>query len=636
MVELVVCLLILHYIKIFLFGGRSNVLSCGLFGWASSSKDNWNALKKFKFEMLGVEMDARGGDGTGIAYDNLICKSEVIKKFDDFWRGNNVPGSLKYPTIIGHDRKASVGIKSYDNTQPICFVNKDKRAVKSILAHNGTLHNHEELFKKHKAEIHYGLDTSQMSDSQMLALLLDKVGFSILNEYIGAAAILYMDNKEPGVLYAYHGKSRTREAFVETEERPLYYATIDEDIWLCSTRYALEKVIPSKELIRELPFNEVFRIEGIKLTSVFKVDRSNCTQFAPLEKGTYYTGRYGAGYAGNYGGYAEEYACDTIESRRKNKSKQLQLPYPPKDVVPRLNELVAINKAPTTLCWDKGRFYIGDTLAQGLLKIALNGSLITNNLANVNNSIRAYYFWDGNMLKGRDEYIEAIMYRDENINKITDRELLMSIADYFVMPYIVPSIIGGDDNIMLDNEVNKITGLCDIPFTGKIVPLFSTKNLSFTNGVLTATDFSGPYSRLDQFNKNCENWPEEFYEWEKEYKSQGSTPERVIIEKPEETKGSEIVCECPECMSMGVNNKIKCPHCDGSMTVSGDVIERAMLTIMEEAEIVSALTEENKVKTAIQQVVEDGISILEEPDVVIVTRTVLNKLITIKQLLKNA
>lgn len=638
MVELIVCLLILHYVKVFLFGGSPDVLSCGLFGWTSSNKDNWNALKKFKFEMLGVEMDARGGDGTGIAYDNVICKSETIKKFDEFWRGDNVPGILKHPVIVGHDRKASVGIKSYDNTQPICFMGKDKRVVTSILAHNGTLHNHEDLFKKHKAEIHYGLDTSQMSDSQMLALLIDKVGFSILNEYNGAAAILYMNSDVPGVLYAYHGKSRTREAFAETEERPLYYAVVDEDIWICSTSSALEKIIPDKGLIKELPFNEVFKIEGNKMTSVFKVNRSGCTQYVGFEKTVYYTGKaaHHTGYNDDWYNNSGEYAGGTLDYRKTKANKQLQLPYPSKDVVQNLNELPIVGKPANCLYWDRGRFYVDNVIANGLITVALNGVIIKNNLANVSNSIHSFYFWEGNMVKGRDEYIEAKIYFDDNKENMSDKRIFMAVADYFVMPYIVPPTIGGDDNVVYNNEMNKESGICDSLFTGAIVPLFSTRRLSFTNGKLTGYDFAGPYSRLGQFFKYSEAWPEEFYEWEREYRLQKRIKNIEVRKDAETTKSSDVVCECPECMGTGINNRTKCDYCEGLSTVSGDVIEKSMNSMLEKAEIVSALCEENKVKTAIRQMVDDGISVLEEPDVVIVTRTILNKLITIKQLLKNA
>ena len=151
---------------------------CGLFAWSSNNKDNWDPLNKFKFELLGIEMDSRGGDGCGIAYDSTICKSEKVKKFEEIWRTRSsaIPNDLKFPVIIGHDRKASVGEKSYENTQPIFFEEKDdENDIPVILAHNGTLLNHEELYKKHNSEIHYKLDTSKMSDSQMLALLLNKV-----------------------------------------------------------------------------------------------------------------------------------------------------------------------------------------------------------------------------------------------------------------------------------------------------------------------------------------------------------------------------------------------------------------------------------------------------------------------------
>ena len=321
MAEITILLLILHYIRFFLIGG-SDILACGLFGFSSNSPDKWNALTRFKFELLGVEMDSRGHDGTGIAYDNMVDKSEIIKNFDDFWRLDRVPSLLKYPAIIGHDRKASVGIQSYENTQPIFFPDTTD-PIGGILAHNGTLYNHEELYKKHEAEAHFGLDTSKMSDSQMLALLIERIGWQILNEYIGAAALLYMNANEPGITYVYHGKSNNRKGVVmESEERPLFYAKEDDNIWFCSTRSALERIIRDKKSIEEVPTNKVFRVEGNTMTEIFAVNRDDCYQFeytAPVSRTPAYNDDYD--YSGSYycGGYYDH--CGRYNKKEKNESE---------------------------------------------------------------------------------------------------------------------------------------------------------------------------------------------------------------------------------------------------------------------------------------------------------------------------
>ena len=97
--NIIVLLLIAHLFVQFLFKPVNSTLNCGLFGWSSTKKENWTPLARFKFELLGVEMDTRGGDGCGVAYDGSVTKSVELKKFDELWRTDCIPHALERPMI---------------------------------------------------------------------------------------------------------------------------------------------------------------------------------------------------------------------------------------------------------------------------------------------------------------------------------------------------------------------------------------------------------------------------------------------------------------------------------------------------------------------------------------------------------
>ena len=52
-------LLMAHLLVQIIFKPKQDVLACGLFARLSNEKE-WDALSRFKFQLLGVEMDSRG------------------------------------------------------------------------------------------------------------------------------------------------------------------------------------------------------------------------------------------------------------------------------------------------------------------------------------------------------------------------------------------------------------------------------------------------------------------------------------------------------------------------------------------------------------------------------------------------
>lgn len=612
--------------------GGSDILACGLFAFSSTNAQNWNTLTRYKFEVLGVENDVRGGDGCGISYDNLVDKSEEVKKFDDFWRLDRVPSLLEYPVIIGHDRKASVGAKTYDNTQPIFFPGETD-PIGSILAHNGTLLNHEELYKKHKAEAHFGLDTSKMSDSQMLALLIERIGWQILNEYIGAAAILYMNANERGVMYVYHGESIARKGVVVTsEERPLFFAKDSENIWFCSTRAALEKIVMDKTSIDVVPTNKVFRVEGNTMTEVFAVNRSACYQYE-YTAATYANDDYDYDYSRSYNGgswYDKNGRSKTKDNKKDYRQTALQLP-PFKPT--KLSEDNTPYKPANTVYYERGFMCADGQPLDGMIRITRTGA-IDGNPMNVGYNFNKYtfYFWKGNLMKGRDEYIAAIIYSDQMKGVESESTILKNIAVNFVYPFVVPENIGGDDDIMYDNEINKTSKTCDSRFYGTISPVLTCRELMFGDGKLLRAYKTDKYIVLDTILVYQDLFSEEFLEWEKEYK------EAKDIEIKEEVKDSinNEKYECPDCMGTGYEGKEFCPVCEGTRVVDNEYINEAMVEeFKDNCEYIATLVEEGKITMALSDIVDEGILLLEEPEYASRSKNVLNKLKDINKILKD-
>jgi len=616
---------------------------CGLWGFSSTNKKNWDPLNRFKFELLGIQMDSRGGDGCGIAYDGFVLKSEEIKKFDDLFRINDLmPISLKYPAIIGHDRKASVGEKSYENTQPIFFTEKGNAEdeISSILAHNGTLYNHQELYDKHKAEIHYGLDTSKMSDSQMLALLIEKVGWSILNEYIGTAAILYMNANENGVIYAYHGKSPTRKDFAETEERPLYYCIDQDNIWFCSTKTALRVIVKDEKLIEELPFNKVFKIIGNSMTEVFDVNRSNSFQIETIVKEypkSFPTRseysipgyKYGYNYGYNYGyGYDDDIYDETLSTRNKsnNNTNQLKLAYNTVET-PLFNDVKPTYYPVNTCYWDRGLYYSDAKLLHGMVAMNKSG-VIQHNKDRIKSENYCFYFWNGNLINKRTDFIKATYYYEDYVNTISPKQMLIDISQYFAFPYKIPSEIGGDDNILYEGG-SKVT---NSKFNGHIHPLFTTKKLTFRDGTLIDLLLNNSYEKLNNVINLSDTWPEEFIEWEKSHLIEMKDIQNEMIKSSKINKESY---ECPECMGNGGGIEDVCEMCNGDGIVANDIIIDAMKYIVGMQDDVTILAESAKIAIAINNIADMGISILEEPNASVLGSEMLSKLYTIKECLAN-
>lgn len=217
---------------------------CGLFGFNGKNKP---VIAKLK--ILGLYNITRGKDSCGYWFNGAYERSKAYneQEFDDYIEKNVIKNPTKSDTgytFIGHTRQGSAGYgKTLDNAHPFIIDGT------FVIAHNGTLQNHEELLTN------YGIDEKFSVDSKALGTLINRYGFNILNEYVGYAALMMTDVNDPGTLMVYHGQSRTIKNGAITEERPLYFLETKEGVYFSSLR---ESLLAIKEEGNEDPKNLIY------------------------------------------------------------------------------------------------------------------------------------------------------------------------------------------------------------------------------------------------------------------------------------------------------------------------------------------------------------------------------------------
>ena len=142
MVNITLILLLLHYIGLHIFKPKLDTLNCGIGGYIG------NNFNKYKFNILGLYNDTRGGDSCGIVYeDNNNIEVKYGHDKTKFYKNFVESGELKDVNLqspnfaLLHCRKASVGGVSLATAQPVVIRDENNKIVfynkrNSLLLHS--------------------------------------------------------------------------------------------------------------------------------------------------------------------------------------------------------------------------------------------------------------------------------------------------------------------------------------------------------------------------------------------------------------------------------------------------------------------------------------------------------------------
>jgi hypothetical protein len=508
-------------------------LGCGLFAFIGPNPQKYFSWSNFT--ILGLFNDTRGGDACGRVYNNT-CEhgTGILATYKNF--SIDIPNptvELLSNTILGHCRKASSGGKETIYAQPIILRRKDinmkavkdthlKKAIKELPddaivfsgIHNGTISNYKELAPK------YGIPIEDHNDSKVLLTALFYGNFSILSEYVGTAALIWQ-NHITKKSFIFRGASKFYKTSVSmSEERPLfYYVTEGDNFWISSMEDSLKCIGGNSKSIDAIGFNAVVIFKnGVKIKEV-KIDRSNALQDKwdynqsvkdtdAIRNNYYHSWSFEENRYSNTGKYKTE---------KKNRS-QLDLPWHPlsKKDRNRLPEHVSAeekrnpfiryfdvlaepfrlqaekndnygNNTTRKAIFNKGRYWMNSGLMHGIYLLSKVGFVPSR--ANADAALlKPYYFVEGVLLDGLIGYNRAMELHGEfmaavnaDITRVCTAEQLFTKQVVKYSRYATVSLTGtaGEQDCWAANP-----GVIPILYTGKIKPLFSSKEYTFDSGDL--------------------------------------------------------------------------------------------------------------------------------------------------------
>lgn len=432
MINLILISLLLHYIGLYIFKPKIDSLYCGIGGYIG------NNFNKYKFNILGLYNDSRGGDSCGVIANNNgnielnygHDKTKLYKDFVEFGGLKDV--NLEAPNFaLLHCRKASVGGISLSTAQPVVLTDENNNIVFSMI-HNGTLINYKELADKY--DVNYALNES---DSQIFCKIIYKVGYKVLSEYDGAGAFVFWDKRDGSdTVKIFKGAS----LFYENDnniyiERSLYCIQEKDSFWFSSMEESLNFINDTNSIVKNVPDNILFTIKNGNIIAEDKIDRSARKQVDRLQinwerkrqedaKKTQYTLPKHQNYD-NYDYYDDNNYRDY---NNKNTSAGGSIDH---IVVPFKNK----NKIYFNI---DGLYYINETPCNGAIEATPAGFTDISSVQK-----KMYYFVDGVLMKSYFDYLCAIQFVSQMFQLQEDDCVEMYLAAY--SPHSVPLIM--DDNV---------------------------------------------------------------------------------------------------------------------------------------------------------------------------------------------
>ena len=275
MINLILIPLLLHYIGLYIFKPKIDALYCGIGGYIG------NNFNKYKFNILGLYNDSRGGDSCGIFINNDGVnsvhyghdKTKLYKNFVELGGLKDV--NLEAPNFaLLHCRKASVGGISLATAQPVVIRDENEEIVFSMI-HNGTLINYKEFAVKYDVDF-----MLSETDSQIFCKTVFKAGYKVLSEYDGAGAFVFWDKRDgDDTIKVFKGAS----LFYENDtalyiERPLFCINDKNSYWFSSMPESLEFINDTNSKIEPVKSNTLITIKNGKVIGEDKINRSDRKQ----------------------------------------------------------------------------------------------------------------------------------------------------------------------------------------------------------------------------------------------------------------------------------------------------------------------------------------------------------------------